>query len=254
MSPRSIVAAASGNVLEWYDFTIYGFLAPVIGKVFFPDTSHFTAILSAFAVLAVGYGVRPIGSILFGHIGDRLGRKPTLIITVLIMGTGSLAVALLPGYEQIGITAAVLLVAIRVMQGIAIAGEYPASGVFIVEQTDPAHRARAGSWVAVAMILGCVLGAFVPALVTTLLSDEQMASWGWRIPFLVGSSVALFSLFMRRNLTEISRHGGCRTNRTVAGDTGPARTLAHADPDGDPAHPARHRLYADFRLCRILSD
>lgn len=202
MSPRSIVAAASGNVLEWYDFTVYGFLAPVIGRVFFPETDHFAAMLSAFAVLAVGYGVRPIGSILFGHIGDRLGRKPTLIITVLIMGAGSLAVALLPGYEQIGITAAILLVAIRIMQGIAIAGEYPASGVFIVEQADPSRRARTGSWVAVAMILGCVLGAFVPALITSLLSDAQMLSWGWRVPFLIGSCVALFSLFMRRNLAE----------------------------------------------------
>lgn len=202
MPPRKIVAAASGNVLEWYDFTIYGFLAPVIGRVFFPETDHVAAILSAFAVLAVGYGVRPIGSILFGHIGDRLGRKPTLIITVLIMGLGSLAIALLPDYEQIGITAAILLVAIRICQGIAVAGEYPASGVFIVEQADPTRRALTGSWVAVAMIIGCVLGAFVPAVITSLLSDAQMQSWGWRLPFLFGSCVAFFSLFMRRTLNE----------------------------------------------------
>ncbi|WP_206057335.1 MFS transporter [Nitratireductor sp. XY-223] len=202
MTPRSIVAAASGNVLEWYDFTVYGFLAPVIGKVFFPETSHFAATLSAFAVLAIGYGVRPIGSILFGHIGDRLGRKPTLVVTVVIMGVGSLAIALLPGYQQIGITAAVLLVVIRIIQGIAVAGEYPTSGVYIVEQAEPARRALAGSWVAVAMMLGCVLGAFVPAFVSSLLSEAQMSSWGWRVPFLIGTSAAFLSLFMRRHLTE----------------------------------------------------
>ncbi len=202
MTPRSILAAASGNVLEWYDFTVYGFLAPVIGRVFFPEASHFAATLSAFAVLAVGYGVRPIGSIVFGHIGDRFGRKPTLIITVLIMGAGSLAIAVLPSYEQIGIAAAVLLVAIRILQGIAVAGEYPCSGVYIVEQADPKHRALTGSWVAVAMMLGCVLGASVPALVTSLLSETQMSTWGWRVPFLVGSCVALLSVVMRRHLKE----------------------------------------------------
>ncbi|MCP4381639.1 MAG: MHS family MFS transporter [Hyphomicrobiales bacterium] len=208
MKPRSIVAAASGNVLEWYDFTVYGFLAPVIGRVFFPETSHFAAILSAFAVLAVGYGVRPIGSIIFGHIGDRLGRKPTLIMTVLIMGAGSLGIALLPSYQQIGIAAAVLLVAIRIIQGIAIAGEYPASGVYIVEQADPKRRALTGSWVAVAMILGCVLGASVPALIATLLTEAQMASWGWRVAFLFGTGVAIFSVFMRRHLKESAAMDG----------------------------------------------
>ena len=167
LTPRTVVAASSGNVLEWYDFTVYGFLAPTIATHFFPSEDRLAGILSAFAVLAVGYAARPVGSVIFGHIGDRIGRKPALILSVLLMGAGSLAIAILPGYEQIGIAAALLLVAIRIIQGISVAGEYTASGVLLVEQAAPGHRARAGAWIAFAMMWGCVLGSAVPAGLST---------------------------------------------------------------------------------------
>ena len=202
LTPRSIVAAASGNVLEWYDFTVYGFLAPTLAVLFFPSESKLASLLSAFAVLAVGYAARPIGSVIFGHIGDRIGRKTALMISVLLMGAGSLAIAVLPTYEQIGVTAAILLVLIRIVQGISVAGEYTASGVLLVEQAQSGRKALTGAWVAFAMMWGCVLGSAVPAGFSSILSTEQMSDWGWRLPFLLGALVAVFSAILRRSLSE----------------------------------------------------
>lgn len=202
MTPRAVLAATSGNVLEWYDFTVYGFLAPTLGRLFFPSDDHLTSLLSAFAVLAVGYAARPIGSVIFGHIGDRFGRKPALMSSVIMMGAGSLLIGLLPTHAQIGVTASVLLVAIRIVQGISVAGEYTASGVLIVEEAEKSSRGFVGSWIAFAMMLGCVLGSAVPALLDTVLTDEQTAAWGWRIPFFVGSGVAVFSAILRVHLPE----------------------------------------------------
>ena len=133
ISPGALAVATSGNVLEWYDFTVYGFLAPTIAQVFFPSRDPSASLLSAFGVLAVGYMARPIGSVIFGHIGDRIGRRTALIASILLMGAGSVSIGLLPGYEQIGLSAAVALVVIRVVQGISVAGEYTAAGVLIVE-------------------------------------------------------------------------------------------------------------------------
>jgi len=201
-SIRSVVAAASGNALEWFDFTVYGFLAPQIGKLFFPEGDTVTATLSAFAVLAVGYAARPVGSVIFGHVGDRFGRKPALMASVLIMGLASLAIGLLPTYAAIGIAAPILLVALRIVQGIAVAGEYAASGILTVEQAPPGRKAFIGGWIAFAMMIGCVLGAAVPAAVNSVLSAEQVADWGWRIPFLLGSVVGVTISIFRRHISE----------------------------------------------------
>lgn len=207
LTPKAIMAASSGNVLEWYDFTVYGFLAPTLATLFFPSEDKLASLLSAFAVLAVGYAARPIGSVIFGHIGDRIGRKTALMISVLLMGGGSFAIAALPTYEEIGIAAALLLVAIRVVQGISVAGEYTASGVLLVEQAREGRRAMTGAWVAFAMMWGCVLGSAVPAGFSTVLSTEQMAEWGWRLPFAIGGLVAIFSAILRLSLTETVRAG-----------------------------------------------
>ncbi|WP_286132975.1 MFS transporter [Labrenzia sp. DG1229] len=142
---------------------------------------------------------------IFGHIGDRIGRKTALMISVLLMGGGSFAIAALPTYEEIGIAAALLLVAIRVVQGISVAGEYTASGVLLVEQAREGRRAMTGAWVAFAMMWGCVLGSAVPAGFSTILSTEQMAEWGWRLPFAIGGLVAIFSAILRLSLTETVR-------------------------------------------------
>lgn len=205
LTPRAIVAASSGNVLEWYDFTVYGFLAPTLATLFFPSEDKLASLLSAFAVLAVGYAARPVGSVIFGHIGDWVGRKAALMISVLLMGGGSFSIAALPTYEQVGLTAAFLLVAIRIVQGISVAGEYTASGVLLVEQAGEGRKAMTGAWVAFAMMWGCVLGSAVPAGLSSILSSEQMTDWGWRIPFALGGLVAIFSAILRLNLTESER-------------------------------------------------
>lgn len=202
LSIRSIVAASSGNVLEWYDFTVYGFMASYIAVQFFPSDDRISSLLSAFAVLAVGYAARPLGSFLFGHVGDRFGRIPVLIISVLTMGLGSVAIAVMPTYDQIGLSAAVILVLIRIVQGISVAGEYTTSGVYVVERAPANRRALTGSWIAFAMMWGCVLGSAVPALFGNLLTDAQMQSWGWRFPFAFGGVIAVLSIVLRTSLTE----------------------------------------------------
>ncbi len=204
LSPKANLAALSGNVLEWYDFTVYSFLAPILAQVFFPGKDSLTSLLSAFAVLAVGYLARPIGSVIFGHVGDRFGRKPALMISVLLMGLGSLAISVLPSHAQIGLAAPLLLIVIRIVQGVAVAGEFTASGVLMVEEAAPNHRGLMGSWMACAMMAGCLLGSGVPTLFTNILSDAQMADWGWRLPFALGTGVAALSLASRLALSESS--------------------------------------------------
>lgn len=202
LSGRSLAAASSGNVLEWFDFTVYGFLAPIIGKAFFPADDPVASTLSAFAALAAGYLARPLGSVIFGHVGDRIGRKTALIVSVVLMGAASLAIAVLPTYQTIGLAAPVLLVLIRIIQGFAVSGEYTSSGVLVVELATPGTHHSVGSTIAFAMMIGCMVGAGVPAGVSAVLTDAQMAEWGWRIPFVIGALVALISLVLRLSLVE----------------------------------------------------
>lgn len=202
LSPRTILAASSGNALEFYDFTVYGFMAPIIGAAFFPSDDPTTSLLSAFVVLAAGYLSRPIGSFIFGHIGDTLGRKPSLLLSVSVMGSCSILIALLPTVEQIGVVAAVLLVALRMVQGIALAGEYTVAGVLVAEAACARNRCLNTAWIPCAMMLGCVLGSGVPAFVSDLVGQEQMATWGWRVPFFFGGIVALCSVVLRSTMPE----------------------------------------------------
>ncbi|NRB28747.1 MAG: MFS transporter [Roseibacillus sp.] len=204
LSPGALAVATSGNVLEWYDFTVYGFLAPTLARVFFPSGDPSASLLSAFGVLAVGYIARPIGSVIFGHIGDRIGRRPALIASIFLMGAGSVSIGLLPGYEQVGLSAPVALVLIRVVQGISVAGEYTAAGVLIVEGAPKRSRAFVGSWLAFAMLIGCVLGSAIPASIASFTSQEQLLAWGWRVPFLLGAVIAVVGGVLRKRLAESS--------------------------------------------------
>lgn len=199
---RLVYAGAVGNVLEWYDFAVYGFLAPLIGKVFFPSGDPVTSLLAAYGAMAVGYASRPLGSILFGHLGDRIGRKPALILSMVMMGTATLGIAVLPGHAEIGATAAVLLLVLRGLQGISVAGEYGTSAVLLVERAPADRRGLVGGWVMAACNLGFLLGSAVGALVSTLLGEAAMVAWGWRIPFFLGALIAVHVLLMRRSLED----------------------------------------------------
>jgi MHS family proline/betaine transporter-like MFS transporter len=199
---RTIFACVIGNVLEWYDFTAYGFLAVVIGQSFFPTGDSFATIMAAFGALAAGYGARPLGSIIGGHLGDKYGRKPTMLLAMSVMGVATFLIGLLPTYDQIGVTAAVLLVAIRIVQGLAVAGEYSSSAVLLVETAPAARRGFVGSWIAFACLAGCLLGSGVAALSAALVGEAAMHAWGWRVPFLVGGVIAVIGIMVRRHLTE----------------------------------------------------
>lgn len=205
---RGVLATISGNLLEWYDFTAYGFLAPTLAGLFFPSSDPTAALLASFATLAVGYAARPLGSVVFGHVGDRFGRKPAMVVSVALMGAGSLALALLPTYAMAGIVAPILLVIVRIVQGVAVAGEYTTSGVLLVEEAAPRHRFFVGSWIPFAMAWGCVLGSGVPAAIAGALDSEAMAAWGWRVPFALGAGVGFVSLWMRLSLAESAALAG----------------------------------------------
>ncbi|MEM7122606.1 MAG: MFS transporter [Pseudomonadota bacterium] len=197
-----VVAAGFGNVLEWYDFGVYGFFAVTIGKQFFPSDDPVASLLSAFAAFAVGYAGRPIGAIVLGHMADRYGRKPILVATIAVMGLSTFAIGILPSYYAIGLAAPILLVLLRLVQGFAVAAEYASSTVFLMEHAPKQRRAFISSWSMTGQFLGLILGSGLGALMGNLLDEAQMQTWGWRIPFLFGMVISLIGYLMRRKLTE----------------------------------------------------
>ena len=199
---RNIAAGIVGNILEWYDFAVYGFLAPIIGPLFFPSDDHLASILSAFAVFAVGYLARPLGGAIFGHVGDRFGRKTSMIASILLMGIATLAIAVAPTFAQVGGLAAVLLVVLRILQGLSVGGEFTGSMVFLAEHARNDNRAAMVSISQCGSLSGFLLGSGIGAFVSFYLGDQAMSEWGWRIPFFIGAGIAVLGLFVRRHLVE----------------------------------------------------
>ncbi|CAL9659467.1 MFS transporter [Streptomyces sp. NPDC057837] len=205
-SPQSIrkvaLASLAGTALEWYDFFLYGTAsALVFGPLFFPGASSLAGTLASFGTFAVGFAARPLGGIVFGHFGDRLGRKPMLVITLLIMGVATFLIGALPTYEQIGVWAPILLVLLRVLQGIAVGGEWGGGVLMITERAPAGRRGFYSAWSQVGINLGFITSAGVFAAVQTM-SDEAFMSWGWRIPFLLGAVPALVGLVIRLKIEE----------------------------------------------------
>lgn len=199
---RTALAGLIGNVLEWFDFAAFGFLASDIGKQFFPDSSPTAQKLKAFAVFAIGFGGRPIGSIVLGQVGDRIGRRALLTLSIAVMGGATLLLGLLPGYAQIGVAAPVLLITLRLIQGFSLGGEFTGSMVYTTELASPLWRGLVSSSTAAGTTLGFILGSATVGLLTRELGAEQVASWGWRIPF-IGSVVFLIvGWLLRRGIRE----------------------------------------------------
>jgi MFS transporter, MHS family, proline/betaine transporter len=197
---RTISAGIAGNILEWYDFAVYGFFAPVIAQQFFPSDDPTVSLIAAFGAFAAGFLMRPVGGALFGHIGDRHGRARALKLSVLLMAVPTLLIGLLPTYETIGIAAAVLMVLLRMAQGLAVGGEYTSSVVFLAEGAPQHRRGLAASWSLFGAIGGILLGSCVGALLTGLFPVADLASWGWRVAFCAGISVSLVGVLLRRGL------------------------------------------------------
>ncbi|MFO0844878.1 MAG: MFS transporter [Gemmataceae bacterium] len=199
---KTVVAGVIGNVLEWYDFALFGFLAPVIAPLFFPSENRIASLLETYGVFALGFLMRPLGGVIFGHIGDRVGRKQALLWSVLLMAVPTTLIAVLPTYHQIGLAAPLLLTLIRMLQGISVGGEFIGSMSFLAEHAPPEKRGLVASWCTFSGGLGNLLGSGAAALVTALVPPEQLATWGWRVPFLAGFAVGLAGLWLRRGVSE----------------------------------------------------
>ena len=200
--PRITVSASIGGALEMYDFVIYVFLAPIIAALFFPQDDTRTAMLMTFGIFAVGYFARPVGGILFGHLTDRVGRKQGLIWTVLTMAVPIFLIGCLPSYQDIGITAPILLLVLRILQGLSVGGEFPSASVFLAEHAPAAKRGFISSWLYCGINLGLLLGSVVAAILAVSMSTEQQLSFGWRLPFLLGGALAVVGYYIRRHLDE----------------------------------------------------
>ena len=203
---RGIIAGVVGNMLEWYDFALFGFFARQIGAHFFPASDPTASLLAAYGTFAAGFLMRPIGGALFGWIGDRFGRKQALIWSVLAMAFPSFLIGVLPDVRSIGIAAPILLLLFRLLQGLAVGGEYMASAVFLVEGAEPGRRGWMGSWGPFGASAGTLLGSAAGAIVNATMSPEAVMAYGWRIPFIVGLGVGLGGLAIRRHYVERVPH------------------------------------------------
>ncbi|QUH01917.1 MHS family MFS transporter [Saccharopolyspora erythraea] len=199
---RAGLAGMIGTTIEWYDFYIYGLAAALVfGTEFFPEFSPAAGTLAAFATFAVGFIVRPLGGVIFGHFGDRVGRKNALMLTLFLMGAATVLVGLLPGYQTIGIWAPILLVTLRFLQGFAVGGEWGGAVTMVVESSPRHRRGFYGSLPQMGVPLGLVLSSSVFAALS-LLPDDDLLTWGWRIPFLLSIVLIVVGLFIRSHMTE----------------------------------------------------
>ena len=199
---RVIAAGMIGNVLEWYDFAVYGYFATAIGRHFFPHEDAVAQLLSAFGVFAIGYVMRPVGGAVVGHIGDRFGRRAALTFSVAAMAIPTFLIGLLPGYATLGLAAPIALTLLRMVQGLSVGGEYTSSMVFLVEHAPDGRRGVMGALAACGGAAGILLGSAVGAGFAASMSDAALDAWGWRIPFLLGLAVGLAGYFLRRHVME----------------------------------------------------
>lgn len=184
---NSIISGLTGNIMEWYDFALYGYMVPIISQLFFPNQNSLTSILSTFAVFAVGFLMRPVGGIILGRIGDIKGRKTTLYISTVLMAVCTTLMGVLPTYQSIGLIAPILLIVLRLIQGLSVGGEFSTSVTYMVEEAPKDSRGIFGSLANIGSMTGMVLGAAVAAGVSTFIPKESLFSWGWRLPFFLAA-------------------------------------------------------------------
>jgi len=201
MQYRKQIAGAIGSVLEWYDFAVFGFLAPIMSPLFFPDTDPIVGLIQTYGVFAAGYLMRPLGGVLFGYVADRIGRTQALKWSIAVMAVPTVLIGLLPTYEQWGVVATGSLILLRLIQGVSVGGELIASITFLVESAPPKRRALYGSWAMFGGIGGILLGSAVVSITEALVAPEQMATVGWRIPFLLGVVIFLAGRWLRASLS-----------------------------------------------------
>ncbi|MQA95070.1 MAG: MFS transporter [Streptosporangiales bacterium] len=199
---RAVISGGFGNLLENYDNVIYTYFAATLAKLFFPSSSDAAALLATFGVFAVGFVIRPLGALFFGHLGDRYGRRRALIVSVVLMAIATTAIGLLPTFAAIGVAAPILLVLARLVQGFSVGGEWAGSAALLVEYAPAGKRGRFGSVQQVSTGIGFLLAAAVAAAITLFVDPADILSWGWRIPFLLGLVTGAAALWLRLGLDE----------------------------------------------------
>ncbi|MDP3301304.1 MAG: MFS transporter [Sulfuricurvum sp.] len=199
---KIIAAGIIGNIIEYYDFALIGFLAVMMGHLFFPSSNPFLSLMGSFGAFAAGMIMRPIGAAIFGHIGDRVGRRFALITSLVLMALPTFLIGFLPTYAQIGIMAPILLVLLRMIQGLSVGGEYASSIVYLVEQSSPGRQNLYGSFVSVGAKIGMALGSGLCGVLVWYLGEDAMGEWGWRIPFILSIFIALAGIYLRRDLVD----------------------------------------------------
>lgn len=199
---RTALAGLIGNVLEWFDFAVYGYFSSAIGAQFFPSDDPDAQQLGALAGFAIGFFARPVGSIVLGRIGDRIGRRALLTLSIALMGGATLGIGILPAYEQIGVAAPVLLVLMRIVQGFSLGGEFTGSMVYTTELASPLARGLISSSTAAGTTIGFIMGSGTAWLVSSSLTKAEVTSWGWRIPFIVSVAFVIAGWFLRKGIEE----------------------------------------------------
>lgn len=222
---RAVTAAVVGNVLEWYDFAVYSFLAGIIGRTFFPSGDATAELLASFAVFGVGFLARPLGGVVIGRLGDVRGRRTALLLTIFLMAGGTVLMGLAPSYASVGVAGPGVILLARLMQGFSAGGEWGGSTAFIVEWAPEGRRGLYGSFQQMSVGAGVLLGSGTAALLSTVLTPEAMEAWGWRVPFLLGGLLGPVGLWMRRSMEETP---AWREARSAVADNGDAIRTAGA--------------------------
>lgn len=199
---KVIFLSSLGGALEFYDFVIYMFFANVLNQLFFPSKDSLDSLMAVFAVFAVGYLIRPLGGVIFGHFGDKYGRKQTFVVTVMLMAVPTFLIGLLPTHHNVGISAAILLILLRILQGLAVGGEIPGAIIFAGEHVKPQYRGLTCSIIFFGLNMGMILGSAISVLMFHYLSNQQLLSWGWRLPFIFGGLLGVVSYYLRKYMTE----------------------------------------------------
>jgi MFS transporter, MHS family, shikimate and dehydroshikimate transport protein len=213
---RAVIASLVGNALEWYDFFLYGTAAALVfNHLFFPTVDPLAGTIAAFGTYALGFAARPLGGLIFGHFGDRIGRRSMLVATLALMGAATFLIGLLPTYDQIGIAAPVLLTVLRVVQGIAVGGEWGGGVLLISENAEAKRRGMLSALSQTGVGVGFVLSALVFAVMTAVTDDEQFLAWGWRVPFLVGVLLMAAGLVIRLKVLETAAFSETRERHRV---------------------------------------
>jgi proline/betaine transport protein TphA len=199
---KIIFAGVLGNAIEWYDFTVYAFFAPVIAKLYFPNADPVISLLLTFSVFAAGFLVRPLGGVFIGYIGDHFGRKKALILSISLMSIPTLLLGFLPTYQAIGLAAPLLLILLRLVQGIAVSGELTSAAAFLIEHAKEKWRGLAGSYVLLSAFIGVIFSSALASGVTHYFTPEQVSDYGFRLPFILGGLVGMFGLWLRLRTQE----------------------------------------------------